>query len=111
MNRTKLVSTAVVTLAATLGALVVVACGTNNTMVPDPDVPGTTTTTPATSAPAITSSSDASAACGPNDCKPCDEAKQKCMGPMVCNNHPEKAGHQCMRAADGQCKDTIVCAP
>ena len=53
---------------------------------------------------------DPNAPCGPNDCTPCDETKQKCMGPMVCDNHPGKASRQCKRDTDGTCKDTIGCA-
>ena len=89
------------------------ACGSNNVMTPDPETPHTESTagstTPVSSASAAASTQ--LAPCGPNDCVPCDERKGKCMGPMVCDHHPEKASRQCKRDTDGQCKDMIVCAP
>lgn len=47
--------------------------------------------------------------CGPSDCPPCDETKQKCMGPMVCDGHPEKAKRVCERGSDGKCASRLAC--
>lgn len=52
---------------------------------------------------------EASTPCAPADCPPCDETKQKCMGPMVCDGHPERAKRICARDADGQCRSKLVC--
>lgn len=104
MNPTKRASSpslraAVVTLAAMLGVTLLAACASNAAMVPDPDAPHTE------------SAAASSAPCGPSDCTPCDEIKQKCMGPSVCGGHAERASRQCKRDTDGRCKDMIVCAP
>lgn len=58
---------------------------------------------------ASTQPADAQAPCGPSDCAPCDETKGKCMGPSVCDNHPEKAKRVCARNATGACVSTLVC--
>jgi hypothetical protein len=64
--------------------------------------------------PEVSASSVASASkegpCAPTDCAPCDETKQKCMGPMVCDHHPERAMRVCTRDADGQCKSKLTCS-
>jgi hypothetical protein len=63
---------------------------------------------PAATAPTA-ASSPGEAPCAPTDCPPCDETKQKCTGPMVCDGHPERARRVCARDADGQCKSKLVC--
>jgi hypothetical protein len=49
------------------------------------------------------------AQCAPSECPPCDETKQKCMGPSVCGGHPEKAVRKCTRDDDGKCTSKLVC--
>src|SRR5262249_41966176 len=75
---------------------------------PAPEVPSAASNA---SAPASASGGSAPAPCAPTDCPPCDETKGKCMGPMVCDHHPEKASFVCARDTDGQCKSKLVCAP
>ncbi len=89
---------AVATLVSAACALAIGCAG--STEARPPDVPG----------PSASAAATASAApCAPTDCTPCDERKQKCMGPMVCDNHPERARRACVRSPDGQCRDQIVC--
>ncbi|MEO8801630.1 MAG: hypothetical protein ABI551_27310 [Polyangiaceae bacterium] len=95
-------SLAVTVLLSVLGACLV-ACTGN---APPPAESGFSHPDPSASSAA----GDPSAPCGPNDCTPCDETKQKCMGPMVCDGHPEQASRQCKRDSAGVCKDMIVCA-
>lgn len=47
--------------------------------------------------------------CAHEECPPCDETKQKCMGPMVCDGHPEKAKRICVRGASGTCENQLIC--
>lgn len=63
---------------------------------------------PEAAAPSV-SAAPKDAPCAPTDCAPCDETKQKCMGPSVCDHHPERAKRICARDTDGQCKSKLVC--
>lgn len=79
-----------------LGLLLTAACAA---------APDVRTAPPATSAVGTSSLPP----CAPDEWAPCDETKQKCMGPMVCDGHPEKAKRTCARDADGKCASRLVC--
>lgn len=81
-----------------VGLLLTAGCGA----APSPD---------ASAAPVATGTAGAAALppCAHEECPPCDETKQKCMGPMVCDGHPEKAKRVCARAADGKCASQLIC--
>lgn len=77
---------------ALVGGGLLVACGGASAGAPQPNAEAAST-----------------GPCAPSDCPPCDETKQKCTGPMVCDGHPEKAKRTCERGDDGRCTSRLTC--